>query len=139
MNITSRARYAVTALLDLAQQPEAGPVALGTIGARQGLSVRYLEQLFCQLRQAGLVASARGPGGGYRLARPPAQISVADVVAAVECPPKHQDCAGQVHQALVDEFWMGLSDCMRDYLSGATLASLRDCVTRAARQQEAAQ
>ena len=88
MHLSTRGRYAVMALVDLASREsagcECGPVCLSEIAARQQLSLSYLEQLFAKLRRAGLVASARGPGGGYRLARPAETIAIAHVVAAVE-------------------------------------------------------
>lgn len=133
MNVTSRGRYAVTALLDLARYGQGQPVPLAEVARRQGLSLRYLEQIFCGLRGAGLVDSVRGAAGGYRLCRAPEQISVADVVCAVEADNADkvtQDTAGPVHQTLVSEFWAGLSDCMRGYLEQASLASLCDCAAR---------
>ena len=133
MNITSRGRYAVTALLDLSLHTQDGPVPLADVARRQGLSMRYLEQIFCGLKSCGLVESVRGAAGGYRLCRDATQISVADVVAAVEAEKQNQDSAGPVHQTLVSEFWSGLSDCMRNYLEDASLASLCDC----ARQETA--
>lgn len=133
MNVSSRGRYAVTALLDLAQHGGGQPVPLTEIAKRQGLSLRYLEQIFCGLKNQGLVESMRGAGGGYRLCHAPEQISVADVVAAVETSDRAPaDCAGPVHQTLVSEFWSGLSDCMRGYLENASLASLCDCANPAA-------
>lgn len=130
MNVTSRGRYAVTALLDLARHGQGAPVPLAEVARRQGLSVRYLEQIFCGLRSGGLVDSVRGASGGYRLCRAAEDISVADVVAAVEADKATQDAAGPVHQTLISEFWSGLSDCMRGYLEQATLASLCDCAAR---------
>ncbi len=127
MNVTSRGRYAVTALLDLTLHGQQGPVPLADIARRQGLSLRYLEQIFCGLRTRGLVESVRGPSGGYRLCRAAEAISVAEVVAAVEASRQTQDDAGPVHQTLVNQFWDGLSNCMRAYLEDASLASLCDC------------
>lgn len=86
MKITTKGRLAVTAMLDLALRTELGPVALATIGARQKISLSYLESLFALLRQRGLVRSTRGPGGGYCLARSAGGISVADIVRAVDAP-----------------------------------------------------
>lgn len=90
MQLSTRGRYAVMAMADLATQQtigcECGPVCLAEIAGRQQLSLAYLEQLFAKLRRAGLVASARGPGGGYRLARPSNTISIADIVDAVQEP-----------------------------------------------------
>lgn len=133
MRITTRARYAVTALIDLAQHGRCGPVCLAEIAQRQGLSLRYLEQIFCSLRRSGIVCSSRGPGGGYQLCACASRISIADIVAAVEEPggfDTTDEGGGEVHQALVAQFWSGLSDCMRDYLAQATLASLCDSAAR---------
>lgn len=132
MNVTSRGRYAVTALLDLALHGEQTPVPLADVARRQGLSLRYLEQIFCGLKSRGLVDAVRGPSGGYRLCREADQISVAEVVAAVEASRDPQDAAGPVHQTLVNEFWSGLSDCMRNYLEDASLASLCECARQEA-------
>jgi Rrf2 family iron-sulfur cluster assembly transcriptional regulator len=84
MRITTRGQLAVSAMTDLAMRQNTGPVALSTISARQGTSLSYLEQLFSALKRAGLVDSTRGPGGGYALAHKPEQVSVADIVVAVE-------------------------------------------------------
>lgn len=127
MNVTSRGRYAVTALLDLSLHGCQQPVPLADVARRQGLSVKYLEQIFCGLKSRGLVESVRGASGGYRLCRDAASISVAEVVAAVEAQKTTQDAAGPVHQTLLSEFWSGLSDCMRNYLEDASLASLCEC------------
>ncbi len=90
MQLSTRGRYAVMAMVDLATRQtlgcECGPICLAEIAARQRLSQAYLEQLFGKLRRAGLVGSARGPGGGYRLARSSAAIAIADIVAAVDEP-----------------------------------------------------
>ena len=96
MQLSTKGRYAVMAMVDLAVQQAAeqacGPVCVADIAARQQLSPSYLEQLFGKLRRSGLVSSARGPGGGYRLARPCAQIAIADIVAAVDEPIRATRC-----------------------------------------------
>ncbi|WP_089275993.1 Rrf2 family transcriptional regulator [Antarctobacter heliothermus] len=84
MKLSTKGRYAMVALTDIAMQPSDGLVTLGDISRRQDVSLPYLEQLFVKLRRAGLVESVRGPGGGYRLARPPAEIRVVEVLAAVD-------------------------------------------------------
>ena len=84
MKLTTKGRFAVSAMVDLAQQQGEGPVPLATIAERQEISLSYLEQLFARLRRAGLVTSARGPGGGYRLARSMDEISIAEIVDAVD-------------------------------------------------------
>src|SRR5258705_6499983 len=83
MKLTTKGRYAVTAMLDLAIHYDDGSVTLGDIAARQGISLSYLEQLFAKLRRSGLVDSVRGPGGGYSLSRSPSEISVAQIVLAI--------------------------------------------------------
>ena len=83
MRLTTKGRYAVTAMLDLALHASRGPVSLNDISGRQGISLSYLEQLFAKLRRSGLVASVRGPGGGYRLSREDTSINVAEIVDAV--------------------------------------------------------
>lgn len=84
MRLTSKGRYAVTAMLDVALHTASGPVSLADISERQGISLSYLEQLFARLRKQGLVNSVRGPGGGYQLSREAIAISVSDVIAAVD-------------------------------------------------------
>ena len=82
MKLTSKGRYAVTAMLDLAFHSRSGPVTLSQISGRQGISLSYLEQLFTRLRKNGLVRSTRGPGGGYSLERPPEQLAVSEIISA---------------------------------------------------------
>ncbi len=84
MKLSTKGRYAVTALADIALNGAAGPVTLADISARQGISLAYLEQLFVKLRRRGLVASVRGPGGGYRLAHAPGETRISDIMAAVD-------------------------------------------------------
>jgi Rrf2 family iron-sulfur cluster assembly transcriptional regulator len=83
MKLTTKGRYAVTAMLDLALRYDKGAVTLADIAKRQGISLSYLEQLFAKLRRSGLVDSVRGPGGGYTLAMEPAKISVAEIIVAI--------------------------------------------------------
>jgi len=129
MRLTTKGRYAVTAMLDLAIHAQQGPVSLNDISGRQGISLSYLEQLFAKLRRNGLVASVRGPGGGYRLSRESEQINVADIVDAVNesmdatrCS-RRGDCQdGQ--PCLTHHLWLDLSDQIHDFLAGITLAGL---------------
>src|SRR2546428_4421913 len=95
MRLTTKGRFAVTAMVDLALRQNRGPVTLATISERQHISLSYLEQLFGKLRRAKLVSSVRGPGGGYNLARPTQGISVADIVTAGGEPPASTPCGGQ--------------------------------------------
>src|SRR5579863_6156421 len=126
MQLSTRGRYAVMAMVDLATQQtlgcECGPICLAEIAARQKLSQAYLEQLFGKLRRAGLVASARGPGGGYRLARASDAIAIADIVAAVEEPRVDACCQGGVCQT--DDLWQELGRQIQMFLDGVTLADV---------------
>ncbi len=132
MRLTTKGRYAVTAVLDLAIHQGRGPIALADIAHRQGISLSYLEQLFAKLRKRGLVLSVRGPGGGYNLAREPAAIYIAEVITAVDenvdttrCGGAH-DCKGD-GPCLTHDLWMDLSDRIYGYLNNI---SLRDLVER---------
>ncbi len=123
MRLSTKSRFAVNALIDLALREQAGPVALAAISARQQISLSYLEQLFSRLRVAGLVESTRGPGGGYTLGRPAEDVSVADVVAAVEGPA--EDEAG-ARAGLARDLWARLDDVMQAHMAGIRLAELVD-------------
>src|SRR5579863_10551705 len=138
MQLSTRGRYAVMAMVDLATQQtlgcECGPICLAEIAARQKLSQAYLEQLFGKLRRAGLVASARGPGGGYRLARACNAIAIADVIAAVDEPMHATRCHDGRRSCLVGagdegldrcqthDLWEELGRQIRFFLDGVTLA-----------------
>lgn len=129
MKLTTKGRYAVTAMLDLALHFEQGAVTLSDIAKRQGISLSYLEQLFAKLRRHGLVDSIRGPGGGYNLAKEPARISVAEIVIAINetidarrCGGE-QNCAGD-ERCLTHQLWEDLSDRIHEFLSGITLADM---------------
>ena len=129
MKLTTKGRYAVTAMLDLALHTEAGPVSLADISARQGISLSYLEQLFAKLRQHALVQSVRGPGGGYQLAVPAQSISVAQVVNAVSESLDATRCEGQgnCHEGgvcLTHHLWQDLSLQIYDFLNGISLGDL---------------
>lgn len=129
MRLTTKGRYAVTAMLDLAIHDDEGPVALADIANRQGISLSYLEQLFAQLRKHGLVRSTRGPGGGYRLGRGATAIAVSDVIRAVDesvdatrCGGK-ENCQGE-ERCLTHDLWTDLSHQIYEFLSGINLAQL---------------
>lgn len=129
MRLTTRGRYAVTAMLDLALHYDRGPVSLAEIADRQGISQSYLEQLFARLRRNGLVDGMRGPGGGYKLARPGNAISVADVIDAVNESVDATRCGGQrnchgEHRCLTHDLWEALSTQIRDFLSNISLDQL---------------
>ncbi len=127
MQLSTRGRYAVMAMVDLATQQtlgcECGPICLAEIAARQKLSQAYLEQLFGKLRRAGLVASARGPGGGYRLARASDMIAIAEIVAAVE-EPRVESCCQDGAECQTDELWRELGRQIQMFLGGVTLADV---------------
>jgi Rrf2 family iron-sulfur cluster assembly transcriptional regulator len=122
MRTSTKARFAVNAMIDLALREAHGPVALATIGERQGVSLSYLEQLFGALRERGLVASSRGPGGGYRLGREPGRISVADIVLAVDEPAPPSD--HRPGMAAAARMWLDLESEMRLHMSSISLLSL---------------
>jgi len=126
MRLTTRGRFAVAAMIDLALREQRGAVALASIGARQQISLSYLEQLFSNLRQAGLVESTRGPGGGYSLARKPADISVAEILLAVDKPSAAASRTRHKNDAVTSELWDSLNDRMTQYLQTITLKSLAD-------------
>ena len=129
MKLTTKGRYAVTAMLDLALHSDGGPVTLADISQRQGISLSYLEQLFSRLRRAELVESARGPHGGYKLAGQTGDISVAAVVSAVDEQVDVTRCGGfrncQGDQpCLTHDLWSDLSNQIHDFLNAVSLADL---------------
>jgi len=129
MRLTTKGRYAVTAMLDLAIHYKKGPITLADISKRQGISLSYLEQLFSRLRKNGLVDSARGPGGGYRLSRAASEICVADVVTAVDEKVDAMRCDGKGNcqdngPCLTHELWCDLSDQILNFLKGIDLEQL---------------
>ena len=131
MKLTTKGRYAVTALLDLALHDSEGPVCLSEIAGRQDISLPYLEQLFTRLRRGGLVASTRGPGGGYNLGKPAAQIPVADIIRAVDEPIDSTQCGGREnchdnHRCMTHELWEELNATVYGFLSGVKLSHLVD-------------
>jgi Rrf2 family iron-sulfur cluster assembly transcriptional regulator len=129
MRLTTKGRYAVTAMLDLALHANDGPVALADISSRQGISLSYLEQLFAKLRKQQLVMSVRGPGGGYTLGEQRSDVSIADIVVAVDesidstkCQTKGNCQQGQ--KCLTHDLWSDLSAQIYDFLSDITLRQL---------------
>ena len=143
MKLTTKGRYAVTAMLDLALHYEREPINLADISGRQAISLSYLEQLFSRLRKQGLVESARGPGGGYMLARPSTQITIADVIHAVDESVDATKCGGQKNchgedRCLTHDLWEDLSRQISGFLSGITLADLvnRSSVKSISRKQD---
>ena len=129
MKLTSKGRYAVTAMLDVTIHAVYGPVSLADISERQAISLSYLEQLFSKLRKHGLVISVRGPGGGYRLGKCSAQIAVSDVIYAVNESVDATKCQGKGNcqggeQCLTHSLWEGLSSRIEEFLQNITLAEL---------------
>ncbi len=131
MRLSTKGRYSVTAMLDLAIHDKAGPVTLGDISQCQGISLSYLEQLFSSLRKSGLVKGVRGPGGGYRLARPAGEISIAEIITAVDENVDVTRCHGEGdcqegERCLTHELWTDLSQRLYQFLDNITLAQFVD-------------
>ena len=131
MRLTTKGRFAVTAMIDLAMRQHQGPVTLAGISQRQKISLSYLEQLFGKLRRHELVESTRGPGGGYTLARPMKEVTVADIIFAVDEPLDATQCGGKENcqddgPCMTHELWANLNKRMIEYLDSVTLAELVD-------------
>jgi len=131
MKLTTKGRYAVTAMLDLALHSEDGPVTLADIADRQGISLSYLEQLFSRLRKNELVTSVRGPGGGYSLAADSKDIDIAEVITAVDEKVDATQCGGEANcrngqRCLTHDLWESLSNRIYDYLREISLQDLID-------------
>ena len=129
MRLTTKGRFAVTAMLDLALHAEQGPVSLAGISSRQKISLSYLEQLFGKLRRRSIVESVRGPGGGYNLARDAAEVSIADIVRAVEEPIDATQCGGREncldnHRCMTHDLWEELNTTVYGFLEGVKLSHL---------------
>ena len=129
MRLTTKGRYAVTAMLDLALNSQTNPVTLTDIAARQTISLSYLEQLFARLRRANMVKGVRGPGGGYTLSSDAKNINIAEIIAAVDEPIDVTKCGGEANchndkACLTHDLWMGLSAQIKEYLKSITLAEL---------------
>ncbi|HDZ48822.1 hypothetical protein LCGC14_0074100 [marine sediment metagenome] len=147
MRLTTKGRYAVTAMLDLAMHTHNGPTSLSDISQRQEISLSYLEQLFARLRRAGLVNSVRGPGGGYLLSQPADEISVSKVIDAVNESVDATRCQGlsdcqQGDTCLTHHLWCELSVQIRHFLDDMTLAQLMlrpDVIRIASRQKQRAE
>ncbi|MFN4297062.1 MAG: Rrf2 family transcriptional regulator [Brevundimonas sp.] len=140
MRLSTKGRYAVMAMADLARHGRERAVSLAEIAARQEISLSYLEQLFARLRRAGLVKSVRGPGGGYRLSSASSEIMVSDIVLAVDEPIRATRCAVQGspkgcmiggERCITHDLWAGLGDEIHRYLSSV---SLEDVVMRRTRR-----
>ena len=129
MRLTTKGRFAVTAMIDLALRHESGPVTLAGIADRQKISLSYLEQLFGKLRRHELVSSVRGPGGGYCLAKLDDEITVADIIRAVDEPLDATQCGGKKnchdeHRCMTHDLWSNLNKRMYEYLHSVSLGDL---------------
>ncbi len=143
MRLTTKGRYAVTAMLDLAYHSQKKPVTLTDIATRQTISLSYLEQLFARLRRAGMVKGVRGPGGGYKLCRKTSEINIAEIIRAVDESIDPTKCGGESncqkhHACLTHELWMGLGEQIYEYLKKITLAELleKQTVRETAQRQD---
>jgi Rrf2 family iron-sulfur cluster assembly transcriptional regulator len=131
MRLTTKGRFAVTAMIDLALQHGSGPVTLAQISARQKISLSYLEQLFGKLRRHGLVESVRGPGGGYCLAKELSAVTVSEIILAVDEPIDATQCGGKENcrdeqKCLTHDLWAALNQRIFDYLGSVTLQQMVD-------------
>jgi Rrf2 family iron-sulfur cluster assembly transcriptional regulator len=135
MRLTTKGRFAVTAMIDLALREDKGPVTLSGISQRQDISLSYLEQLFSKLRRHEIVESVRGPGGGYHLARRPEDVTVADIIIAVDEPLDATQCGGKENchsshepggRCMTHDLWATLNAKMVDYLDSVSLKDLAD-------------
>ena len=131
MRLTTKGRFAVTAMVDLALRDSGGPVTLAEISSRQKISLSYLEQLFGKLRRRALVDSVRGPGGGYRLGKDTARISVAEIILAVDEPIDATQCGGKENchddqKCITHDLWATLNERIFSYLESVTLRQLVD-------------
>ena len=129
MRLTTKGRFAVTAMIDVALHGNPGPVTLAAVSERQKISLSYLEQLFGKLRRHGLVESVRGPGGGYHLGKPLEAVSVADIIVAVDEPIDSTQCGGQENchddrRCMTHDLWAALNDHILTFLQSVTLAEL---------------
>ncbi|MBP9906404.1 MAG: Fe-S cluster assembly transcription factor [Rhodoferax sp.] len=132
MRLTTKGRFAVTAMIDLGLRQAAGPVTLAAISQRQEISLSYLEQLFGKLRRHSLVESTRGPGGGYTLARAPADITVAEIITSVDEPIDatqcggKENCLGEGARCMTHDLWASLNVKMVEFLDSISLQQLVD-------------
>ncbi len=130
MRLTTKGRFAVTAVLDVALNGTKGPVTLAAVSTRQNISLSYLEQLFGKLRRCGLVESVRGPGGGYNLAKPLSQVSVADIIFAVDEPIDATRCGGrgncqhELDHCMTHDLWTGLTAHIFKFMDSVTLEQM---------------
>ncbi len=131
MRLTTKGRFAVTAMVDLAICGGKDPVTLASISERQKISLSYLEQLFGKLRRHKIVESVRGPGGGYYLGRPCSEISIVDIIEAVDEPVDATQCGGKgdchdEQQCITHDLWMGLNKALHNHLAAISLQQVLD-------------
>ena len=136
MRLTTKGRFAVTAMADLTMCCGQRPVTMAAISERQKISLSYLEQLFGKLRRSKIVESVRGPGGGYYLARPADKITIAEIIVAVDEPLDATSCGGKgdchdERQCITHDLWMGLNEKICEYLASVTLQQLVDSQAKA--------
>jgi len=136
MRLTTKGRFAVTAMADLAMCDGRSPVTMAAISERQKISLSYLEQLFGKLRRSNIVESVRGPGGGYYLAKPAEKITIAEIIVAVDEPLDATKCGGlgnchDERQCITHDLWTGLNEKIFEYLASVTLQQLVDSQTMA--------
>lgn len=127
MRLSTKSRFAVTAMIDMGMRQHQGPVSLAAISQRQHISISYLEQLFSKMRQHGLVESTRGPGGGYTLNRDANHISVADIIDAVNSPDEKEHVSEDAQKngyVSTEELWSNLNQKMEDHMQSISLHSL---------------
>jgi Rrf2 family iron-sulfur cluster assembly transcriptional regulator len=127
MRLSTKSRFAVTAMIDMSMRQHQGPVSLAAISQRQHISISYLEQLFSKMRQHGLVESTRGPGGGYTLNRDASHISVADIIRAVSSLDEKEQASDEAQQTgyvSTDELWSQLNQKIEDHMQSISLQSL---------------
>ncbi|WP_310626495.1 Rrf2 family transcriptional regulator [Limnohabitans sp.] len=127
MRLSTKSRFAVTAMIDMGLREHQGPVSLAAISQRQHISISYLEQLFSKMRQHGLVDSTRGPGGGYTLNRDAHQISVADIIRAVNSPDEKEQVSAEAEQqgyVSTEDLWSSLNQKIEDHMQSISLHSL---------------
>ena len=129
MRLSTKSRYAVTSLLDMVMNSQDGPVSLAEISKRQGISLSYLEQLFAKMRRNNLVVSTRGPGGGYSLSTPPEEVSISDIICAVddkvEVTNKDAMAGSAAYEpCLTEQLWEELSEQISTYLTNISLADM---------------
>lgn len=143
MRLTTKGRYAVTAMLDLALHNQQTPVTLTDIASRQTISLSYLEQLFAKLRKSGIVVGVRGPGGGYKLSREAIEINIAEIISAVDESVDSTKCEGKGDcqdglPCLTHDLWIGLSEQIHNYLKEISLGDLlkREAITDVAKRQD---